>query len=116
MIQKAILVCAASVLLVTPGQARIKKPGLGNVTCGCTCILANGTQKQGTYDPKGTSCTVLERKTCNIEDPVTHLVSSGTLEYCVKKDAVRTRDIAPVDSRPRQPKALPPGTVVAPAR
>jgi hypothetical protein len=116
MLRKAILLCAVSMLLVTPGQARFKKPGSNTVSCGCTCILDNGIQKEGTYDPKGPSCRVLEKKTCNVEIPGTSLVASGTLNYCVQKDVVGTSGIKSGDSKPRRPKGVPSDAVVAPLR
>jgi hypothetical protein len=69
MLHKAILVCVAGLLLVTPAQARMKKPGLLTGLCKCTCSLDNGKAQDGIYDPKGGSCTVLDRKVCNITEP-----------------------------------------------
>jgi len=48
-------------------------------------MLPSGTTQDGTYDPKGASCTVLNQKVCNITEPGTNLVRSGTLEYCSQK-------------------------------
>jgi hypothetical protein len=84
MFHKAILVCTAISLLVTPAHARMKKPGKLTGLCNCSCLLANGTEVKNTYDPKGFGCGSLERKTCNITD-ANGLVRSGTLEYCVSK-------------------------------
>ena len=83
MFHKAILVCTAISLLVTPAHARMKKPGKLTGLCNCSCLLANGTEVKNTYDPKGFGCAKLERKTCNITDSKTGLVRSGTIEYCV---------------------------------
>jgi hypothetical protein len=115
MLKTAIFVCAASMLLVTPGQARFKKPGIDKIMCDCTCILGSGVSKRGLYDPKSTSCTILERRTCNIEIPGTPIVASGELAACVRKDQLDPSTIMRADSKPRRPKGVPSDAVMAPS-
>jgi hypothetical protein len=77
-----IFVAAASI--AGPAMA-LPKSGT-NVSCTCGCNAPNGYQGYfqtwNTYTIPGTSCAPIIGKTCNIENPISHIIQTGAIIDC----------------------------------
>jgi len=74
-----LLVLVAISIAPEPASARQKKPGINQITCGCTCMTP-GFLEPVEYKTSG-SCGGLNNKTCNVEDPQGN-IRTGKLASC----------------------------------
>jgi len=89
------VVCAfVSVAAAQPSMAKPKGGG-GGSGCTCICTTPGGLDSTGVYDSRGYSCAVFEGKTCNIVDPVTGGIRSGTIQACAPTSSGLTRVPSP---------------------
>jgi hypothetical protein len=72
--------------LTTWDIASAKPKGLGGGQCTCMCMAPSGIGGQlvsfQTYNSQGYSCVAFENRTCNVDNPYTGGVSTGSLIGC----------------------------------
>lgn len=80
MIAKKSILFIAAVLLVTPALSKPKQ--YQPAGCHCVCDFPSGGNVMITYNYPVALCGSYNGKTCNVEDPGTGGVRSGTLDLC----------------------------------
>ena len=78
-LQAALMVLAISSLPDSASAQRPKDPL--KKTCGCFC-MAGSSPQIANYTLSIFSCFGLNGRTCNVEDPETHQILTGKLEFC----------------------------------
>jgi hypothetical protein len=80
-------------ILAVPQLAHaLPKQGGGSGKCSCMCVAPSGVNggslvSVNTYNSQGYSCGAFEGRTCNLDNPYTGGVSTGSLIGC--EDATR---------------------------
>jgi hypothetical protein len=81
---KMILLCAF--VSATPYIASAKPKGNVGGSCSCLCVAPSGIGgnfvKQVTYNSQGYTCGAFEGATCNLDNPYTGGVATGSLIGC----------------------------------
>ena len=92
---KTVFACA---LLIGVAQTATALPKQGAGTqCDCMCVAPSGVAPGGviysfnTYDPHGLSCFALEGLTCNLDNPNTGGVATGSVQGCRDKSNASRR-------------------------
>jgi hypothetical protein len=81
------VLCAFVIAALPPSALAKPKQGGGSAKCGCDCIADSGVNGgilivHNTYNSMGYSCSAFEGATCNVNNPYTGGVSTGTLSLC----------------------------------
>jgi hypothetical protein len=81
----ATMVCIA-VCGLAPTAMALPKQGAGKCDCACSAPSGAGghIDSFNTYDPHGLPCDALVGATCNVSDPSTGGVATGTVQHCFK--------------------------------
>jgi hypothetical protein len=123
MLRPLTAVTMAFIVATIAGNAAWALPKKGHDgQCHCLCDAPSGNFAGNYYNPGGLSCGVFEGRTCNIENPETHIIETGKISSCStvftwdRADAIRGQSLGTltVDPAPApQPPLLhvKPGTI-----
>jgi hypothetical protein len=106
---------AIVLLLATAGSAWAvdNSPGTSQ-QCMCLCHTPAGTDVANTYAMPGSGCGGLDNRTCNVENPQTHLIETGSIIGCAAVASGGAGSQAESLQDPGTGPALPPRLTVQP--